>query len=402
MKRENVKLRITLHVSRLMPHASRIMRILYFSRDYTTHDHRFLSALAKTEHAVGSLRLERRGHQVEDRPLPPEIKQIQWAGGQSTAEFSDGPRLVAGLRRVIGTFEPDLIQAGPLQRSAFLVALTGFHPLVSMSWGYDLLMDADRNRWWNWATRYTLRRSDAFVGDCDTIRNLAIQHGMTPDRIVTFPWGANLQRFTPLTPGSLPAPLSPLSALRTRLGWGDDTFVLLSTRGWSDIYGVEDLARAFVCATRQRPELRLLMLGNGPLASTIRRIFIRGGVQDQVHFPGQVTQENLPNFYRAADLYISTSHSDGTSISLLEALACGTPVLLADIPGNQEWIRGEGVGWLFRDGEVDSLTEGILHAWGAREQLPAMGRAARHLAESRANWEKNFLKLFEAWEIALS
>lgn len=377
------------------------MRIIHFNRDYTTHDHRFLSALAKTEHEVGYLRLERRGHQVEDRPLPPEIEQIQWAGGRSPAELRDGPRLVAGLRNVIRTFEPDLIQAGPLQRSAFLVALTGFHPLVSMSWGYDLLMDADRNRWWNWATRYTLRRSDAFVGDCDTIRNLAIQHGIAPDRIVTFPWGANLQRFTPANRHSPSAIRHSPSALRTRLGWGDDTFVLLSTRGWSPIYGVEDLARAFVRAARQRPELRLLMLGNGPQAPTIRRIFLQGGVQDQVHFPGQVRQRNLPDYYRAADLYISTSHSDGTSISLLEALACGTPVLLADIPGNQEWVRGESVGWLFRDGEVDSLTEGILHAWGVREQLPAMGRAARQVAESRANWEKNFPKLFEAWEIAL-
>ena len=43
------------------------MRLLYFSRDYTTHDHRFLSALAKTEHQVSYLRLERRGHQLEER-----------------------------------------------------------------------------------------------------------------------------------------------------------------------------------------------------------------------------------------------------------------------------------------------------------------------------------------------
>ncbi len=373
------------------------MRILYFSRDYTTHDHRFLSALAKTEHEVGFLRLERRGHQVEDRPLPPEIEQILWAGGLSPAELRDGPRLVAGLRKVIRAFKPDLIQAGPIQRSAFLVALTGFHPLVSMSWGYDLLMDAKRNRWWAWATRYTLRRSDAFVGDCATIRNLAIQHGMASDRIVTFPWGANIQRFTP---ANLQSPISNFQ-LRQRLGWSEDVFVLLSTRGWSPIYGVEDLARAFVRAARHRPELRLLMLGNGPLAHTIRKIFIRGGVQDRVHFPGQVTQKNLPDYYRAADLYISTSHSDGTSISLLEALACGTPVLLTDIPGNQEWVRGDDVGWLFRDGDVDSLTEGILHAVDVREQLPAMGRAARQVAESRGNWEKNFPKLFEAWEIAL-
>jgi glycosyltransferase involved in cell wall biosynthesis len=154
------------------------------------------------------------------------------------------------------------------------------------------------------------------------------------------------------------------------------------------------------------------MLGNGPLAPTIRRIFQQGGVMDQVHFPGQVPQAKLPDFYRAVDLYISTSHSDGTSISLLEALASGTPVLLSDIPGNREWVAQPGeqaspelsrrVGWLFKDGDVESLKNGILQAVEQREQLPAMSHAARQLAEARGNWEVNFPKLFEAYEIALS
>jgi len=147
----------------------------------------------------------------------------------------------------------------------------------------------------------------------------------------------------------------------------------------------------------------LLMLGNGPLAPKIRRIFINARVQDQVHFPGLINQNDLPNYYRAADLYISTSHSDGTSISLLEALASGKPVLLTDIPGNQEWVTQPGeVGWLFNDGDVDALREGILRALDQREQLSAMGVAARQLAEARANWENNFPKLFDAYRLALS
>ena len=145
------------------------------------------------------------------------------------------------------------------------------------------------------------------------------------------------------------------------------------------------------------------MLGNGPLAPTIRRIFQQGRVQDFVHFPGQVSQDKLPDFYRAADLYISTSHSDGTSISMLEALASGTPVLLSDIPGNREWIANPGdIGWLFRNGDIDSLTKGILSAVENRDQLPAMSQAARQLAVSRANWESNFPHLFEAFQIALA
>ena len=154
------------------------MRILYFSRDYTTHDYRFLTSLQRANHKVFYLRLENGGMPLEDRPLPPEIEQVQWVGGKRPAVFKHGLRLLKDLRRVIHRINPDLILAGPIQRSALLVALAGFHPLVSMSWGYDLLHDATINHAWLWATRFTLQHSDAFVGDCDTIRKIAMTYGM--------------------------------------------------------------------------------------------------------------------------------------------------------------------------------------------------------------------------------
>ncbi|MFQ5616014.1 MAG: glycosyltransferase family 4 protein [Anaerolineales bacterium] len=329
------------------------------------------------------------------------MTQIQWAGGTAPAGVGDGPRLLRSLKQVIRAHRPDIIQAGPIQRCALLTALTGFRPLVSMSWGYDLLHDVNRGRAWAWATRYTLQRSAALAGDCNTIRELAIQHGMHPEKIVTFPWGANLQEFTP------PNHQSPITnyqnPIRDRRGWDASTFVLLSTRNWAPLYGVEDLARAFVRAARQRPELRLLMLGGGPLSGRIKSIIHRTGLIDRVHFPGLVNQHDLPDYYRAADLYISTSHSDGTSISLLESLASGTPVLLTDIPGNKEWVSNAGkVGWLFRDGDKRDLERALLHAVDNRDRLPTMGQAARKLAEERGDWEKNFPKLLEAWGLAWS
>lgn len=367
------------------------MRVLYFSRDYTPHDHRFLSALASSGHQIGYLRLEQSSQVFEDRPIPPGVELIHWKGGRSTARWQQYLQLRADLHRVIGSFKPDLIQAGPIQTAAFLVALTGFRPLVSTSWGYDLLLDAQRSRFWSWVTRFTLKRSTVFVGDCETIRKRAISYGMCASRIVTFPWGVDLQHFTPKEDPEL----------RTRLGWGKDTFVLISTRSWSPIYGVESLARSFVQLAPRFPELRLLMLGNGPQAGLIRRIFLQVDVLDRVHFPGQVKQADLPRYYRAADLYISTSHSDGTSISLLEAMACGLPVLVSDIPGNREWITPGEQGWWFSDGSTTSLAETLASAVLQRQKLPEMGKAARRTAEARADWEHNFPRLLEAYELAV-
>jgi glycosyltransferase involved in cell wall biosynthesis len=119
---------------------------------------------------------------------------------------------------------------------------------------------------------------------------------------------------------------------------------------------------------------------------------------DRVHFGGHVTQANLPRWYHLADLYISPSHVDGSSVTMMEALASGLPCLVSDIPGNREWIE-EGVnGWLFRDGDVDDLTEKILNAIKNRKSFDKIGEAARKTAEQKADWKKNFGKLLETYQ----
>jgi len=381
------------------------MRVLYFSRNYNTHDQRFLRALANTEHQISYMGLEPGRQQLDDRALPVEVEQIRWAGGRTQVSIWDAGKLLGDLKRVIREAKPDLIQAGPLQTTAFLVALTGYQPLVSMSWGYDLLQDANRNALWRWATKYTLRHSAVMVGDCKTIRQKAISFGMPDERIITFPWGVDLGLFKPSKDesedeGEVRGYEAGEGRLRSRLGWGEEVFVLLSTRAWESLYGVEVLARAFVKVAGERPQLRLLMLGDGSQAEMLGEIFRQGGVLDLVHYAGQVGQVDLPDFYRAADLYISASHSDGTSISLLEAMACGRPVLVSDIPGNREWVVPGKQGWWFRDGDVESLAEAISTAVDERQRLPEMGEAAYQLAQQRADWKRNFPVLLEAFELA--
>jgi L-malate glycosyltransferase len=371
------------------------LKVLYFTRDYATHDHRFLAALAGTGHRIYFLRLENSGKALEDRPIPGEVEQIGWDGGKGRVRWQESIRLVKALKDVIRQVQPDVVHAGPIQGPAFLAALAGIKPLVSMSWGYDLLMDADRSKMWNWATRYTLNRSAVMLGDCEAVRRKAVQLGMPEKKIVMFPWGVDLNHFKPAE-----LPLHQIEKSQK------EVFTLLSTRSWELLYGVDLVARAFVQASRRlrdegKYDLHLVMSGGGSLATELRQIFVQGGAQDRVHFPGQVSWVNLPKFYQAADLYLSASHVDGSSVSLLEAMACGCPVLVSDIPGNREWVQHGVNGWLFKDGEVEGICQHILQAVENRSQLHGMGQAGRRTVESRADWDRNFNRLLDAYQIAV-
>lgn len=372
------------------------MKILYFSRNYTPHDFRFLNSLSKTEHEIFYLKLEANQRQVEDRAVPENVQQILWAGGQREFRWSDLPRLVLDFRRVVKRIKPDIVHAGPIQTCAFIAVLSGFRPILTKSWGYDLVKDADSSKWMQWVTRYTLKRSAFFTSDANVTRDKAVSFGMNPENVVIFPWGVNIERFHPEMEEKPKKKAK--SSTRKTTDKKDKSITLFCNRTWEPIYGIDVLAKAFVKVAQQNPDVNLILLGGGSQGPKIRQIFTNGGVMDRVHFGGQVGQRDLPRWYHMADIYISPSHVDGSSVSLLEALACGMPSLVSDIPGNKEWIE-EGVnGWLFRDGNADDLAEKILLVIKSKKSWGRIGKAARKTVEERADWRSNFGKLLEAYE----
>jgi glycosyltransferase involved in cell wall biosynthesis len=380
------------------------MRVLYFSTGYGPHDHRFLSALAQTEHEVHFLQLVTGGRVTEHRPIPPSIHRVSWDGAGRGFRWQDVPRLVAALRRIIQEVQPEIIHAGPIQTCAFLAILAGFRPVLTMSWGFDLMQDAYRNAWWRWVTRYTLRRSSFFVSDAQVTRNRAVAFGMQRDRTEVFPWGVDLEKFRP-GPRNRTSP----ARLRSSAGSGRAArpaarkrFLILCNRSWEPRYGVDVLVRAFVLAARQNDALSLILLSGGSDGNTIRRILQEGGQLDRVQFAGHVAQQDQPRWYQRADLFISPSHVDGSSVSLMEALACGSAVLISDIPANKEWVRHDVNGWLFRDGDPADLAQKILWISSQPRVIQRVRREARKVAVARADWKKNFKVLLRAYKRTLA
>lgn len=364
------------------------MRVLYFTERDSPHDQRFLRALAETDHAIDSLR------QFNCQPdTPAGVNEISWPEGQP--DWSSWPGWHGGKRQlqtIIKSTQPDLVHAGPVQGPAYLAALAGIKPLVTMSWGSDLLVQAKRSPRMQYATCYTLTRTAVFIGDCQTVAEEAIQYGFPVEKIVKFPWGVDLSLFSPDKAKQAG------SVLRRNLGWNDH-FVVFCNRSWSPIYGVDKLAEAFVRAVQQNGNLRLLLAGDGPQSDKIHQIL--APVNGKVEILGWLDHDALPGAYGAADLFVSPSHSDGTSISLMEAMACGCPVLVSDIPSNREWVEPGIVGEQFTDGDVGALKAKLL-VMAVNPALPEYGQRARILAEERADWGKNFKKLLGAYEMAMS
>ncbi len=376
------------------------MRILYFSTDYGPHDRRFLASLARTRHDVHFLRLMGTSTSSEGDDIPADIHPLNWAGLRGPFRWWNAPTLAMDLRRLVKDLEPDLIHAGPVQTCALVAVLSGFRPVLTMSWGFDLMQDAERDPVWRWATRFTLQRSSYFVSDANVTRERAIAYGIPRQRTAVFPWGVDLKQFHPGARRAQPviraaARVPSRHAIPRRRPQG---MVILCNRSWEARYGVDVMARAFVMAAGALPGATLILLGAGSQGEKIRSILERGGRMGRVQFGGHVRQSEIHRWYRKADLFVSPSHVDGSSVSLMEAMASGTPPLVSDIPANREWVKHNVNGWLFRDGDPEDLAQRLIWIAGRRAALNRIGRAARKTAEQRADWTRNFKVLLESYE----
>jgi len=350
------------------------MRIAYCSEGRTPHDARFLRLFAAAGHIVGRVALFSPGNPADE-------------AGLGVADLCPGlagrPAHGSTLGRILADFGPDVVVAGPVHTVALAAAVPDVAPLVAVSWGSDLLLHAARDPSARMAAAFVLGRAARVLVDSRAGADMAAAiGGLAPDRLAVAPWGVDLER--PGAAGEAGA------ALRAGLGLGRDDVVVFTNRAFAPLYRPETALRAFALAVGRRPEFFLYMAGNGPMAGELARLAGELGLGARMRFPGWLSPEQMAAGYVAADVYLSCSSSDGSSISLLEALAAARPVVVTDIPGNREWVTDGENGFLAPVGDCRAMADGLerLAAMGP-EARRAMGQAGRAVAVSRADWRQN-------------
>ena len=175
-------------------------------------------------------------------------------------------------------------------------------------------------------------------------------------------------------------------------------FIILSNRNLLPIYNVSLLIRAVPLILKEEPGTRFLIAGDGSekenLATQVKNLNLSAFVQ----FLGRVPHQEMPRLLAEADVYVSTSPYDGTSVSLLEALASGAFPVVADIPSNREWIADGDNGFLVPQENENMLAKRIVEAIRNRKLLGEACKKNRKIAEQRAYWRGNIKRITELYQ----
>lgn len=145
------------------------------------------------------------------------------------------------------------------------------------------------------------------------------------------------------------------------------------------------LARAFVRALEMAPELRgrlrLVMVGDGPLRASAASILEAAGVAALAWLPGE--RSDVPDVMRGLDCFVLPSLAEGISNTILEAMACGLPVVATDVGGNADLTTAGLTGEIVPAADLQALADALLRLARNPVQASAMGRAGRDAAETR-------------------
>jgi glycosyltransferase involved in cell wall biosynthesis len=246
-----------------------------------------------------------------------------------------GVRMSVELADLARALQPDLVHAHYLPEFGWMAARKGLTPLVCSAWGSDVLVGG-----WLAISRSRRALDGASVVFADS-KHLAEETRALAGRdlrVEVVRWGLDLDRFSP----------GDAAEARRALGLPEDGALVAGVRGLRPVYNAELQLDAFARVRSVHPAARFLL--KHPLTETpssVQAAIDRLELGDAVTILGSVPPGRLPDVYRAADVVVSIPSSDSSPRSVWEALACGRPVVVSDLP----WARAE-----LADGENALLT----------------------------------------------
>jgi PEP-CTERM/exosortase A-associated glycosyltransferase len=342
-------------------------------------------------------------------PLPgPAVETVDGLTFYRTSETATGPsplkewREIGALRRAITAvaddFKPDILHA----HSPVLTALAA-EP-VARARGIPLLYEI-RAFWEDAAVgngtgqegnmRYRLvralesravRRADAVAVICDGLRDDLVARGIAAEKIMVSPNGVDLSLFGDPPPRD--------GALAAELGISDGDAVIGFIGSFYDYEGIDIAIAAMPQLVTMVPDVRLLLVGGGPMEAALRAQAASSSAADRIHFVGRVPHQEVERYYSLTDILVYPRKAMRltelvTPLKPLEAMAQGRLVAASSVGGHRELITDGLTGTLFAPDDPAALADSVADLLRNRGGWDDRRGVARNYVERDRNWSSN-------------
>ena len=273
------------------------------------------------------------------------------------------------IMRIIRQIKPDIVHAHFITKFGFHGALLGFHPLVMSAWGSDVLVIPGNSKLLWYFTKFSLRKADLiYAASRDIMDKIIDNFGVSSEKVKVNTHGVDVGLFCPMLDKLV-----------------QNAIIVFSNRNFYPVYNIKTLIDAIPLTISKNSNIKFWIMGKGPEEKELKQHAIDIGVNQYIDFIDWIDFEDMPKYLNSCDIYVSTALSDGTPVSMLEAMACGKPCIITDVGGVSEWIKDDVMGLLVKPGQPKELANKIIELAGNSEKRTMMGNNAHNLVVKSAN-----------------
>jgi glycosyltransferase involved in cell wall biosynthesis len=288
------------------------------------------------------------------------------------------------VRRLLAGIKPDIVHAHYATGYGLLGSLAARSPYVLSVWGSDIYEYPRRSPLHAQLLKFNLNRADYI---CSTSLAMARETQRYTSKPVTVtPFGVDCQVFSPKQGKEERRPL-----------------VIGTVKTLDQPYGVEYLIRAFALVAERFSErdVRLVIAGDGPLRRSLEALAKQLRLSDRIDFLGLISQEIVPTVLRTFDVFAALSLRESFGVAVLEASACGIPVVASNVDGLPEVVEDGLTGFLVPPADPMAAATALLGLLTDRTRREQMGVAGRSFVLGRYEWGRTAKRMDDLYDAAL-
>ena len=340
--------------------------------------------------------LRDRGHEIHFIPIP--SAKESWEGITyhhlpPIGRFSKLQviRNMLLIKKMVRAMKPDIIHAHNARGPGWYGAFCGYHPFIIHAYGSDVLpfyytpFDFINKLF----TAYTCKKADRIIVTGEHMINGSSHLGIPKDKIKVLSRGVDIKRFK--------SGLDTIG-LKGRLSITDSSPIILSPRYQIDeaLYNFDTIIESIRHVKKLYPNVLLIQLYDASREK--HRYLLEGiaqssGVLENYKMVKAVDNEEMPYFYNLADICVSVPSTDGFPVTVLEASACGTPMIVTRLEYTYEWFTDDVNGILIPEREPVALADAIIRLFQDNALMQKMATINRELVKERADYEKCMVEL---------
>jgi glycosyltransferase involved in cell wall biosynthesis len=289
------------------------------------------------------------------------------------------------LRRIIKEIRPDLLHAHYAAGYGTLARLARFHPYVLSVWGSDVFEVPAKSPLHRALIKKNLVSADRVCSTSQFMADHTRQYYDGP--IDLTPFGVDCDKFKPSTNGTS----------------DQEEIVIGTVKSLDEKYGINYLIESFALLVekyRGPQKLRLVIAGEGVLKEELQGLAKKLGVGEVTEFLGFVSNSEVPKLLHSFSVFVAVSVLDSETfgVAVVEASACGLPVVVSDVGGLRETVRNGITGFMVRRRDAGATAEAIGALVNNETLRREFGAAGRRLVQDNYEWSENASRMERLYE----